>query len=955
MKQTFILLCLVVQSVVSVGQEQKPDFSKKVIKSVSDFGKIGALRDIEAKPVTRRKKHRIIPNNLRRYKYTNIDALPLKKDAVLQSKQLKTPSLSPLKSWDGIDHTSQQATPPDPSGAAGINHYVQMVNVAMQVFDKSGNSLWGPTSLSSVFPGSSDDGDPIVMYDKYADRWFISQFQTAGNKILIAVSQTSDPLGSWYYYTYSFSEFPDYPKYSIWNNGYYMSSNSSSENIVCFERDKMLAGDGSARMVALTVPDVETNGFFSAMPAHADGDKLPKAGTPQYLFYYQDDGWAAGNDRINVWEMLVDWNDPTLSNISLTQEIDVTPFNTDFDENWNDLIQPGTTQRLDAVPGCFMYMGQYKDFKNHNSLVLSHTVDVDLTTEKRAAVRWYELRQNKSSTWELHQEGTFGLSDGASRWMGCVAMDRRGNIGMAYAKTSATVYPGIKFTGRKSTDALGIMTINESNAFTGTGSQTGTNRFGDYGHMMLDPVDGLTFWYTGEYMDAAGWKTGVFSFKIGDDFNNDVSVLDIINPTDGVLTSTEKVKVVIKNLGQLAATGFTITINVNGTINSETYPGTINAGDSVHYELTGIYDFSTLGFNTVSVYSGLIGDEDLNNDTACTKVFNKYQFDVGVPEIISPKSGVGLGVEKVQVYVENLGTSSASGFPINYTLNGVLVSETYTNSINPGDKLVYEFNQKADVSVVGVYSIVAFTALTTDQFLMHDTSKASIETKNCSPTSDCTYGDEILLFKLHGINNSSGCVENGYSDYTNLVGTVPVTETQTITVHSGTDEYLTVWIDLNDNFVFEPSEEVVTNVAFNNTVNATFTLPLGVNRGIHLLRARVNWSSNSNDPCSRYDYGETEDYKVEVVDPSSISAVSSIDFNITYQTDNIKILGQSKLERALKVEIINSLGQLMAIDEIDLTNTSFEHLVNTANYSKGIYYVRVSSGQNQVSNQFLVK
>ena len=955
MKQTYTLICLIALSLVSIGQNEKPYFQKKVIKNVSDFGKIGPLRDIIEKPVKRRKKHKVIPNKLRRYKYTNIDALPLKKDAVLQNVKLKTPSINPLKAWDGIDYTSQQASPPDPSGAAGKNYYVQMVNTAMQIYDKNGVSKWGPTSLSSVFPGSTSDGDPIVMYDKYADRWFISQFQISGNKILIAISQTSDPLGSWYYYTFSFSEFPDYPKYSIWNNGYYMTSNSSSENIVCFERDKMLAGNSTAKMVALTVPNVESNGFFSAMPAHADGDKLPKAGVPQYLFYYQDDGWANGKDRINVWEIIIDWNNTALSNINLTQEIEVTPFNTDFDENWNDLKQPGTTQRLDAVPGCFMYMGQYKDFKNHNSLVLSHTVDIDLSTEKLAAVRWYELRQNNNkSTWELHQEGTFTMPDGASRWMGCVAMDRRGNIGMAYSKTSSTVYPSIKFTGRKSTDPLGTMTINESSAFTGTGSQTGTNRFGDYGHMMLDPVDGLTFWYTGEYMGSSGWKTGIFSFKIGDDFNKDISIIDIINPVDGVLTSNEKVKVVIKNLGKVPATGFSITIDVNGTVSNETYSGTINPGDSVHYELSNTYDFSKLGFNNVFVYSGLVGDEDLNNDTAHAKIFNKYKFDIGVTEIISPKSGIGLGVEKVKVYVENLGTSSVSGFPIHYSLNGAVVTETYTNTINPGDKLIYEFTQSADVSVIGKYNLVAYTSLGSDQYLMNDTSKSSVETKNCSPTSDCTYGDEISLFNLQEINNSSVCIGNGYTDYTHLVATIPVDETQTITVNSGTDIYLTVWIDLNDNFIFEPSEEVVTNLYFDYTVKANFTLPPAANQGIHLLRVRTNWNSNSNDPCVNYDYGETEDYKVNV-SQHSLDDISSIEFKIINLVDAVKISGQSKLNSDLKIELINSIGQIIEVSNVNGSSGSFVHQINTLTYSKGIYYVRISNEKHKVSDQFLIK
>ena len=60
MKQTYTLICLIALSLVSIGQNEKPDFQKKVIKNVSDFGKIGPLRDIIEKPVKRRKKHKVI-------------------------------------------------------------------------------------------------------------------------------------------------------------------------------------------------------------------------------------------------------------------------------------------------------------------------------------------------------------------------------------------------------------------------------------------------------------------------------------------------------------------------------------------------------------------------------------------------------------------------------------------------------------------------------------------------------------------------------------------------------------------------------------------------------------------------------------------------------------------------------------------------------------------------------
>ena len=159
----------------------------RVVKTASGYGESESLKSIIQKPRPRFRKYKKIPNKIRRFEYTNPYNLPIKKDAVRQNRKGRSPSLSTIQSWNGISELSQGVMPPDPSGAVGKNHYVQMVNTAMQIFDKTGNSLWGPTSLGSVFPESESDGDPIVLYDKFADRWFISQFQIENNKILIAI------------------------------------------------------------------------------------------------------------------------------------------------------------------------------------------------------------------------------------------------------------------------------------------------------------------------------------------------------------------------------------------------------------------------------------------------------------------------------------------------------------------------------------------------------------------------------------------------------------------------------------------------------------------------------------------------------------------------------------------------------------------------------------------------
>lgn len=952
------LLVVLIMSVFFTNAQvgDKPANAETVVKGVSDFGVINALRDIQVTSVNFRKKLHEVPNKFRRFPYVNADAYPRKEDPVQQKKLFKTPALSPIEKWDGMNKATQGATPPDPSGASSKNHYIQMVNTAMQIYDKSGNSLWGPTSLSSVFPGSANDGDPIVMYDKFADRWFISQFQTSGNKILIAISQTSDPLGSWYYYTYSFSEFPDYPKYSIWSDGYYMTANMISQNAVCFEREKMLAGDASAKMVALTVPDVEDNSFFSASSAHADGDVLPPLGTPAYIFYFQDDAWSGGVDEIKVWEMKVDWQNASASTIVLKQEIPVAAFNTDFDQNWNDLAQPNTTKKLDAVPGAFMYMGQFRNFSKHNSMLLSHTVDVDLTAAKRAGVRWYELRQNTgSSKWEVFQQGTFAPEDGESRWMGCIAMDRQGNIGMAYSRTSTTTFPSLYFTGRKKDDPLGVFTINESVAFTGTASQTNSNRFGDYAQMTVDPSDGLTFWYTGEYIGAIGWKTGVFSFRIGEEYTNDLTVERFLTPEDGALTGAESIKVVVRNVGSSIASNFNISANIKGDLTTELCNRAISPGDTIQYVFNNSFDFSIAGDYEVLIYSDLTGDEDRFNDTLCSNLFSAYNNDIGVLQILSPNNGVGLGDEKVKVKLKNHGKSTVSNFKVSYSVDGDVVDESFTGSLVAQEVQDFEFSTLVDLAVAKTYEIKAFTGLIGDENSKNDTAQASVVNKNCNPLADCSFGDGISRFVLGSIDKTSGCSINGYSDNTSDKTFLNIGMKHPLKVNSDeANQYLSVWIDYNDNFVFEPSELVLTNVQFNNSLEVLIDIPSNAPFGEHLLRARTNWMSNSDDPCLGYDYGETEDYTVELGNKEGVDELTAFEMTINYLPNRVVLSVDGVREFDYSFELVNALGQVMDKSEVRSVS-SFEKKYDLNGFSEGLYYFRVITQGQKMVKSFMIR
>jgi hypothetical protein len=166
--------------------------------------------------------------------------------------------------------------------------------------------------------------------------------------------------------------------------------------------------------------------------------------------------------------------------------------------------------KLDALGDRLMYRLAYRNFGDHASLVANHTV---LTSEGNTAIRWYDVR-NPGGTPTLYQQGTFS-PDADNRWMGSIAMDRTGNIGVGYSASSIITYPSIRFTGWEVGDPLGALQT-ETFAVVGSGSQTGYSRWGDYSSMRIDPTDDCTFWYTQEYQattQSANWNTRILSFR----------------------------------------------------------------------------------------------------------------------------------------------------------------------------------------------------------------------------------------------------------------------------------------------------------------------------------------------------------------------------------------------------------------------------------------------------------
>lgn len=513
----------------------RPDVSMAVRHDISP-----KLRDQPIVPLRSAKPDKEIPNKVPLDMAQRAKPHPGGPDPVLDEGPIvnNTPAL--LLSIEGQSDDDNAAViggrivPPDTNGDVGTTYYVQTINLIMAVYRKSdGVRIFGPTPVNSLWAGfggicqTNNDGDPTVLYDDAADRWVISQFAIgADGHQCVAVSTTSDPTGSYYRYDFVVSpgKFNDYPKMGIWSDGYYITANQFASSFegaiaVAFERDRMLSGL-SAQMVKFGPLPCGTECAFAVQPVHWDGGTAPPAGAPApFIMAWDDETWGSGSgpDGYRLWEFDVNWASPGSSTFVALPQVNAPEFDSNFcNFNRACIPQKKPGEKLDASGQFTMYRGMYRNFGTHESIVISHSVDLASNNSKsRGGIRWAEVRDNGSG-WVLQQTGTFSPDTSLSRWMPSIAQDKQGNIAIGYSVSSSTTFPGIRYATRSAGDALGTMG-GEQVLINGAGSQqSSSSRWGDYSSMSVDPVDGCTFWYTNQYYANTSnfdFKTRIGSFK----------------------------------------------------------------------------------------------------------------------------------------------------------------------------------------------------------------------------------------------------------------------------------------------------------------------------------------------------------------------------------------------------------------------------------------------------------
>ena len=543
------------------------------------------------------------------------------RDGALQGPKILQSSApgAPIVTFEGLGETDNdvliggRVAPSDENLDVGPNDVVQTINDAFRVWDKSGNPKIPAKLISSVFAkmggicASNDNGDPVVLYDRMADRWFITQFAFGSSTAppfhqCVAVSQNGDPTGV--YFTYDFitpgANFPDYGKFGVWPDGYYMTVNQflapnsdfNGVGMYALERQKMLVGDPTASFIYfnLDIPS-HPEGVNSTLPSDQDGLEAPPVGAPNVFSYlisdeFEDPGFNM--DALKLYNFHADYQNPGNSTFLERPEspVLVSAYDPRSPSGRADVKEPApavAADSLDSIQYHLMNRLQYRNRGGIETLVAATTVNVSGVTPStnalyQAGVRYFQLQKSSTNgSYALYDNATFSPDagnpvTGLNRWLPAAAIDHEGNLAVSYSGSSTSVFPSIYYAGRDF-NALGGLT-GEQTLFAGTASQTGSgNRWGDYQSLSVDPSDDCTFWTTNQYYVTSGgfdWHTRIGSFKFP------TCSAPAQGTFSGTITACDSGAPIAGAVIQLS-NGFSATTLADGTYSTQLAPGTYTA------------------------------------------------------------------------------------------------------------------------------------------------------------------------------------------------------------------------------------------------------------------------------------------------------------------------------------------------------------------------------------------
>ncbi len=417
-----------------------------------------------------------------------------------------------LTDFTGMDSnsTSCGCQPPDTHGAVGLDHYVEVVNTAITIYNKDGSVAQPAMEFDDFFNPTVVAGenflfDPVVAYDEQVDRFVVvilsAQSSTSAEAdVLYAISDTSDPTeGFTEQHRFDFGGispglFTDYPKIG-WNaDAHVVSLNMfgfsfEEVNILAIDKSTVLDANSATIQSNIVVGPNGVDDFTAAVATMHDA----APGDPIWLV--EETNFNGGNSI-----RLLRWDNPLTSANFSQWDIPVASYGTPPDAPQGG---GGTFTTNDAR----MLNAELRDGR----LLATHAVGVG----GRALARWYEFDVS-SVTPSLTQQGDVDPGPGKHTYFPSIAINPQGDIGITYMQSSSTEFVSMYVTGQAFGSGPG--TLSPAVLVKAGDENYSGFRGGDYSSITVDPVTG-TFWAANEVILSGPapnplWSTWIAEFVV---------------------------------------------------------------------------------------------------------------------------------------------------------------------------------------------------------------------------------------------------------------------------------------------------------------------------------------------------------------------------------------------------------------------------------------------------------
>src|SRR5438552_15038314 len=406
-------------------------------------------------------------------------------------------SPAPASSFQALPDDNT-AVPPDTHGAVGPNHLMTALNTQVRIQDRSGAGL-STVSMDFFWAslGSPSAFDPRILYDPYGGRWIFvaaANGNSTNSAMLIGVSQTSDPTGTWNLFSVdadgtntTWADFPSVGFNKDWivvsMNMFTVGASSSSvqSNIWVFTKASLYNNSGPSAPFRLFT-DTASSTLVPALTYDATLATL-----------YLVDVFTSSTATLRIGTIT--------GAVGAETYTAGTSFPTATSANGWAVTGPDAPQ-LGSAPPIETGDRRMQSCSYRNAFLWCvHHIFLPAANPTRTAVQWWQLTTDGI----IQQRGRVDDPTGPTFYMyPSIAVNANNDVLIGYSRSSASQYASANYSFRLSCNAANTL---QSDAvlkdglgpYYKIGAVSQKNRWGDYSSTVVDPANDLDMWTIQEY------------------------------------------------------------------------------------------------------------------------------------------------------------------------------------------------------------------------------------------------------------------------------------------------------------------------------------------------------------------------------------------------------------------------------------------------------------------------